>query len=123
MQPKPIGRRARQANETRELIVRVAQRLFARQGYASTSIDDVLKGAGVARGALYHHFRDKEDLFGEIFKKVLSESHLKVVEAAASSPAANIWERLRMGGKLFRQLPPIPECAEFCCLMAQCSER
>jgi hypothetical protein len=51
MQPKPVGRRAKQAHETRELIIRVAQRLFAKQGYASTSIDEVLKGAGVARGA------------------------------------------------------------------------
>ena len=101
MQPKPIGRRAKQAYETRELIIRVAQRLFAKQGYASTSIDEVLKGAGVARGALYHHFRDKEDLFGEIFKKLLRESHQKVVEAAASSPTANIWDRLRHGREAF----------------------
>ena len=101
MQPKPVGRRAQQAHETRELILRVAQRLFVKQGYASTSIDEVLKGAGVARGALYHHFRDKEDLFGEIFKKLLRESHRKVVEAAASSPTANIWERLRRGREAF----------------------
>lgn len=48
---------------TRARIVRAAGELFASRGYEATSIEAVLEKSGVSRGALYHHFRDKEDLF------------------------------------------------------------
>src|SRR5262245_41601991 len=52
--------RERQAEATRQLLVSVARELFAERGYADTSIEDIIQRAGVARGALYHHFPGKD---------------------------------------------------------------
>ena len=48
--------RARQAEGTRQLLISVASELFTERGYAATSIEDIIQRAGVAKGALYHHF-------------------------------------------------------------------
>jgi AcrR family transcriptional regulator len=96
---RALGLRAQQANETRELIIKTARNLFAKRGFAETSIDDVLRGAGVARGALYHHFRDKEDLFRSVYRRALEEVHAKIV--AAASKGDEIWEQLRLGRETY----------------------
>jgi AcrR family transcriptional regulator len=48
--------------------------LFASQGYAGTSAEQVLANAGMARGALYHHFRDKADLFAAVCEALHAEA-------------------------------------------------
>ena len=62
--------------------------MFTEQGYAATSIDDIIQQAGAARGALYHHFPGKEALFQAVYETVEAEVVAAVVEAAAaqSSP-------------------------------------
>lgn len=55
--------RARRAQETRQLILDAAYLLFARQGYGQTSVDSILAEAGISKGAFYHHFESKEELF------------------------------------------------------------
>jgi AcrR family transcriptional regulator len=100
-QKKP-GRRGLQAHRTRELIVRVARRLFAERGFSGTTIEEVLSGAAIARGALYHHFRDKEDLFRAVYQRSLEEVHAKVV--AAASRGTDIWKRLQRGREAYLDL-------------------
>lgn len=51
-----------QKNETREQIVRSASDLIWRQGYNRTSVDDIIRGAGICKGSFYHHFDSKESL-------------------------------------------------------------
>jgi len=53
----------RRAAETRSLILRSAARLFARQGYGRTTMDQIACEAGTSKGALYHHFPTKRALF------------------------------------------------------------
>lgn len=69
-----------QARETRQLILDVALRLFSQQGVSSTSLATIAKAAGVTRGAIYWHFKNKSDLFNEIWEQtpVLAISKLSI---------------------------------------------
>lgn len=67
-----------QALETRQHILDVALRLFSQQGVSSTSLAEIAKAAGVTRGAIYWHFKNKSDLFSEIWE--LSESSIGELE-------------------------------------------
>src|SRR3954470_21788575 len=62
--------KAARAQQTRQALLLAARALFGEHGYASTSIDEVVKRAGVTKGALYHHFRDKDDLFRAVVEDV-----------------------------------------------------
>ncbi|GAL58592.1 acrAB operon transcriptional regulator [Pseudescherichia vulneris NBRC 102420] len=67
-----------QALETRQHILDVAMRLFSTHGVSKTSLADIAQAAGVTRGAIYWHFKNKSDLFGEIWE--LSESSIGDLE-------------------------------------------
>ena len=60
----------------------MGRRLFAERGFAATSTEDIVLAAGVTRGALYYHFKDKQDLFGAVFAQVEEELHERVTAAA-----------------------------------------
>ncbi len=90
---------------TRAHLVAVARDLFAAQGYDGTPIEAVLKAADVSRGALYHHFANKEALFEAVFLDLEAEiaERVAVVAARATDPAAALragcleWVRLAGG--------------------------
>ena len=52
---------------TRAALVKAARELFGTRGYADVPGDEVVKAAGVTRGALYHHFGDKQGLFRAVY--------------------------------------------------------
>ncbi|MGW6507380.1 helix-turn-helix domain-containing protein, partial [Streptomyces niveus] len=52
-------------------LLAAATRLFAEQGYGSTSVQEIVEAAGVTKGALYHYFGSKEDLLQEVYARVL----------------------------------------------------
>lgn len=64
-------------SQTRRALVTAARRLFAEQGFANTGTSDIVAAAGVTRGALYHHFADKQALFAA----VVEEEHLLMAMA------------------------------------------
>jgi AcrR family transcriptional regulator len=78
------GRRVRGA-ATRERLLTAARRLFGERGYEATSIEAVLAASGVARGALYHHFPSKAELFDAVLADVLVEIAERSAAAAAGS--------------------------------------
>lgn len=94
MSVKPL--RVRQAEATRALLIEVAAAAFTEHGYAGTSIDDIIREAGVARGALYHHFSGKEALFRAVYEAVEADVVNRVL-AAAASHASSPWEAVRAG--------------------------
>jgi AcrR family transcriptional regulator len=94
---KPL--RVRQAEATRSLLIEVARQNFTEHGYAATSIDDIIQQAGVARGALYHHFSGKEALFRAVYETVEAEVVSRVMEAAASQSSP--WDAVRAGLSTF----------------------
>ena len=55
---------------TKGAIVKAARRIFGERGFTATTMDDIAGGARVAKGAVYHHFKTKEELFGAVFDQV-----------------------------------------------------
>ena len=58
---------------TRAALVAAARPLFTEHGYAAVSTDQIARSAGLTRGALYHQFDGKEELFAAVFEQVESE--------------------------------------------------
>lgn len=73
---------AERASATRARLITVARQLFGAQGYAATGTEAVLQQAGVARGALYHHFADKAALFEAVCMAVSEDIAPAVGKAA-----------------------------------------
>jgi AcrR family transcriptional regulator len=76
------GARAARRDERRAAILAAALEEFAARGFAATRLDDVARRAGVAKGTIYLHFRDKESLFQELVRSMLSPL-VGTIEAAA----------------------------------------
>jgi AcrR family transcriptional regulator len=88
--------RERSAATVANLVV-VARELFARQGYAATSLDMVATAAGVTKGGLYHHFASKQVLFREVYER---EQHtIMDAIAAAYTRERDAWSGFRAGVK------------------------
>jgi AcrR family transcriptional regulator len=77
-----------QSEKTRRKLISVARELFARKGYVETSIGDITARARVTRGALYHHFSDKQSLFRAVFEQVEDELVSRAAAAASKSQPA-----------------------------------
>ena len=77
-----MSRKVEQGRATRRELVAIATRLFATNGYDGTSVDDVLREAGISRGALYHHFAGKDALFEAVLGAVEAKVAETLVEAA-----------------------------------------
>jgi AcrR family transcriptional regulator len=75
-------RRIERGRATRERLLAAGRELFGERGYEGTSIEAILRGAGVARGALYHHFATKEELFDAVLERLTAEMADNVTEAA-----------------------------------------
>ena len=94
---EPRSNKAR-TDATRSALIDAARQLFSEKGYAETSTPEVVKAAGVTRGALYHHFEDKVDLF----RAVVTAEFVKVADqitASATAAPASAMEALRQGSR------------------------
>jgi AcrR family transcriptional regulator len=79
---------------TRAALLVAGRELFGERGFAATSLDDVVARAGVTKGALYHHFTNKEDLFRAVFEQVSNEVSDLAVELFLLPDS---WEALVVG--------------------------
>jgi AcrR family transcriptional regulator len=80
---------------TRNQLISVAMQLFGSRGYEDTSIEAVLREAGVSRGSLYHHFAGKEALFEAVHEDVEARVYAQTMEAARKG--AGSMDALRAG--------------------------
>src|SRR6202011_318818 len=69
--PKPASNRAERTAERRAAIIEAALDEFISRGFTATRLDDVAKRAGVAKGTIYLHFKDKESMFEELIRTAL----------------------------------------------------
>lgn len=91
-------RKAAQTEETRRALLDAARALFTDKGYAETSTEDIVQRAGVTRGALYHHFRDKQDLFRALYEEVEKETMQNVAE---TSVGTDVWAMMISGTRAY----------------------
>lgn len=80
-------------DNTKEIIVNVAERLFGRFGFHKTSMDEIAKIARKAKGSLYYHFASKEDLFREVFLKEINNLKYQL-SIIVNNPELNAKEKL-----------------------------
>ncbi len=84
---------------TRAELIAAARRLFGERGYADVGTEEIVRAAGVTRGALYHHFESKRELLAAVYEQVEGELTQRIATAAlgGSDPV----EALRAGTGMF----------------------
>jgi AcrR family transcriptional regulator len=73
--------RSQHVEATRRAVLVAARSLFGSKGYAQTSVDQIAAGARVTKGAVYHHFANKEALFRAVHAEVESEAQARAIAA------------------------------------------
>jgi AcrR family transcriptional regulator len=100
---------AERAAETREALIAAARPLFAAHGFAEVALETIVRSAGVTRGALYHHFADKTELFAAVFEQVEGEVATRMGEAVAAADQTDPVEVMRLGAGFWLDACSDPE--------------
>ena len=100
---------AERSAETRESLIAAARPLFAAHGFADAALETIVRAAGVTRGALYHHFPDKTELFAAVFEQVEGEVAARMGEAIASANQTDPIEVMRLGARFWLDACADPE--------------
>ena len=95
--------------KTKEALLLACMRLFARHGFANTSVDEIARAAKVTKGAVYWHFEDKDALFGAILEMIREQWQRAVLDPVLSAKGAEAQlEQLFVSyASLFEQEPDI----------------
>ncbi|WP_144137760.1 TetR/AcrR family transcriptional regulator [Paraburkholderia sp. BCC1884] len=84
----PKSRREEYADATRQALISAAAELFAAEGYQQVGIEAIARSARVTRGAFYHHFADKAELFDALIESLQASAASRVKTAAAAASKA-----------------------------------
>ncbi|MEP9364066.1 TetR/AcrR family transcriptional regulator [Nocardioides sp. CN2-186] len=93
------SRRQQYSASTKRALVDVAEELFTENGYAATSLDSIVAGARVTKGALYHHFSGKQALFEAVFERVEHDASRAIQKALKGHK--DPWEKATAGLRAF----------------------
>jgi AcrR family transcriptional regulator len=106
--PKPSKRTQEERSEkTRAALTSAARRLFADRGYAGVGTEEIVRAAGVTRGALYHHFSGKPDLLEAVYEQIEGEITQKIATGALAG--SDPLEALHAGSEMFLDVCLEPE--------------
>ncbi len=94
------SRTAAHVEDTRRALLDAARTRFASEGFQATHTEDIVRAAGLTRGALYHHFRDKEDLFAAVFEEVAGEVERTLLHRSQGTDASSAWELFRANSEV-----------------------
>ena len=106
-----MSARAERSEATRAKLVAAGRALFAERGYSAVGTEEIVAAAGVTRGALYHHFADKRDLFRAVHEGLEEELVGRIAEALAAAPTEDPVEALRVATRTFLDLAADPGLA------------
>lgn len=97
--------------ETVRRILDTAERLFIEKGYERASLQDILDETGLSKGAVYHHFASKEDIFYSVCDRI-GQRNGEILSQVRDDPALNGLEKLRTMFKV--SLQPERQAKMFC---------
>ena len=94
---------AERSEETRTALLAAARELFAERGYGGTPTETIVEHAGVTRGALYYHFKDKPGLFRSVFAET-DMSMMQAISQSVERAEGDDWQRIMAGTQTFLEL-------------------
>lgn len=98
MKDKPERRtQAERSAATRAALIAAARPLFAAEGFAAVGTEAIVRAAGVTRGAMYHQFSDKTELFAAVFEAVETDIVARIDGAVSSSGLTDVLELMHLG--------------------------
>lgn len=100
---------AERSQSTRGALIAAARDLFAKQGYADVGTEEIVRVAGVTRGALYHHFKGKRELFEAVYEQIETELAERIAAGALTANASSPMEAMRAGAEMFLAASTEPE--------------
>ena len=108
-----MSRQAERSEATRARLVDAARALFAERGYADVGTEEIVRSAEVTRGALYHHFADKRDLFRAVHEGIEAALAREIGERIAAEAEAGTDPKavLAIGARAFLDACERPELA------------
>lgn len=89
---------------TRQRLIAAARSLFAERGYAGVGTEQIVQAAGVTRGALYHQFRDKADLFAAVAETIQAEIAERITAGARADGPVEPMTALHAGVRRFLEV-------------------
>ena len=92
--------KAEQSEATRAALIAAAHSLFAERGYAAVGTEEIVRAAGLTRGALYHHFAGKLELFQAVYEDV-ERRLVEQIAASAMPGAGDPLQALHAGAQAF----------------------
>jgi AcrR family transcriptional regulator len=98
---------AERTEATRTVLIAAARRLFTEHGYDGVGTEEIVRAAGVSRGALYHHFGGKPGLLEAAYEQLEAESTERVARIVLGSELESPLEAMKAGVEAF-----LDECAE-----------
>src|SRR5262245_34146404 len=107
--PEPEKRRtqAERTEATRGALIGAARELFTERGYENVGTEEIVRTAGVTRGALYHQFGDKASLLEAVYEQIEAESTERVARIVLGSDLHSPLEAMKAGAEAF-----LEECAK-----------
>ena len=100
---------AERTEATRAALIAAARPLFAERGYAGVGTEEIARTAGVTRGALYHHFEGKRELFEAVYEQIEIELAQRIAAGALQANATSPLAAMKAGAEMFLLASTEPE--------------
>lgn len=105
----PARTQAERSEATCGALMDAARRLFAERGYANVGTEQIVRAAGLTRGALYHHFGGKRELFEAVYERLEAELAERIAAGALAANADSPLKAMRAGAEMFLQACTEPD--------------